>query len=182
MVAGCIAFVFLTAHSALSAAGADGRVHDLAAEAHGRPIALIFISHDCPICNAYAPEFTRIARDYRGRAVFALVYAEPAISGPAALSHAKNYRLMDAELLLDPEGRLATYCGARITPEAVVFDGAKRRQYVGRIDDLFYDFGKQRQSARRHDLRIALNAVLKHKPATPAAGPPFGCVIETGLK
>jgi thiol-disulfide isomerase/thioredoxin len=163
-------------------AGVDLRMHNLAAEAHGRPLAVVFISHDCPVCNTYAPEFARIAATYADRVLFALVYAEPGITAKTARAHAKAYGLGRAELLLDPGGDLAKFSGATVTPEAAVFDAQGRRQYLGRIDDTFYDFGKQRPKALRHDLRLAIDTIIHHRAATAAAGPPFGCVIETGSK
>ncbi len=162
--------------------GVDGQVHRLSAEAKGRPISLVFISHDCPICNTYAPELARIAMKYRAKMLCAIVYSEANLSRHDAVSHAKAYGLTHTELLLDPNGKLASACGATITPETVVVDSAGRKAYVGRIDDLFYDFGKARPFATHHDFRGAIEAVLNHRPATPASGPPFGCVIEASTK
>jgi hypothetical protein len=138
----------------------------------------VFISHDCPVCNTYAPELARIVGKYGARVQFDIVYAEPNLSRIAASAHAKAYGLTRAELLMDPAGKLSNACGATITPEAAIFDATGRRVYLGRIDDLFYDLGKQRPAAIRRDFRAALDAVLAHKSATPAPGPPFGCVIE----
>ncbi len=157
----------------------SGHRNDLFSEAGGKPVALVFIAHDCPISNTYAPELARIARDYRSDALFGLVYEERNFTAAQAREHAASYGYKGVHLFLDPTGKAARASGAGITPEAVVFDGKGRRTYLGRIDDLFYDFGKQRPAATKHDFRNALNATISHRPVKPATGPPFGCVIET---
>ena len=42
---------------------------------------LVFIAHDCPIANGYAPEIQRIAAHYGPQKIaFYLVYVEPDLS------------------------------------------------------------------------------------------------------
>lgn len=159
--------------------GLDGRAHRPIAEAAGKPVAAIFISHDCPICNALAPEIARIVKAYRSRVEIDVFYAEHNIKPAEARTHAKSFGLEQAKIFLDPSGVFASACSATITPEAAVFDSKGVRVYVGRINDLFYSLGGQRPKASVHDLRAALDAVLAHKPVKPAAGPAVGCVIET---
>jgi len=162
--------------------GVHGHRHDIFSEAHGRTLAVIFVNHDCPVCNSYAPEFEKIIANYHDRVQFDLVYAEQRFTGAMAQKHAETYGLTGARLFVDPTGSLASECGATVVPEAAVFDGSGKRAYLGRIDDLYYDYGKQRSRVNRHDLRDALDATLSHRPAKAASGPPFGCVIETSSK
>jgi hypothetical protein len=138
---------------------------------------LIFICHDCPICNTYAPEFGRLQVEYKGRANFNLVYCDTKLSVGEAREHARQYSLNKLTLLLDPNCRLASFCGAMVTPQAVLFDGKGRRVYSGRIDDRFMALGQQRPSPTSHDLAKALDSVLSHQPPKPASGPPVGCFI-----
>ena len=158
--------------------GVDGRTHRLLADANGRPSVVIFISHDCPICNTYAPELGRIARQYAKSASVDLIYEDPILSRAQAESHAKAYGLTDANLFLDPAGKLATACHATVTPEAVVFSSKGQTTYLGRIDDLFYNLGKQRNAATRHDLRAAIDATIEGEPPVKPGGPAVGCAIE----
>ncbi len=163
-------------------AGLDGRSHDILKEAHGKPVALVFISHECPICNGYAPQFARLGRTFGKHARIGLVYAERGLTLSAARDHAKAFGLAGLHLYLDPSGRLASACGAKTSPEAVVFDGQGRRTYLGRVDDLYLDFGRQRRTVKHHDLRDAIQSTLMHKAVIPASGPPVGCVIETSFQ
>ena len=171
--------VVLAASLSLSLLGLDGRAHDVVREAAGEPIAVVFIASACPVSNGYAPEFARIAKAYAGRAWVAFVYTEPGLSLDRARKHAAEYSLTGAHLYLDTKGKAAKMAGAFVTPEAAVFAPGGRRTYLGRVDNLFYDFGKQRPAATTHDLRAALDATIAHRQTKVASGPPFGCVIET---
>lgn len=158
--------------------GADGHSHHVPTKSAGKPVALIFIAHDCPICNTYAPEIARIVQRYKGRADVDLIYSDPLLSVQGMRHHASQYALTGAGLFLDGSGKLAHACGATTTPEAAVFDAQGDETYVGRIDDLFATFGKQRSVATHHDLRLAIDATIAHRSVPSAAGPPVGCAIE----
>ena len=122
---------------------------------------LIFITNDCPIANACAPEIERIYRAYSPKHVgFFLVYVDAALSERAAQSHHKEYRYT-APAVLDPEHRLVKAARAEVTPEAAVFSSDGRLVYHGRIDDRAVAFGQVRASPTRRDLRDTLDAYLK---------------------
>src|SRR5438876_389824 len=58
----------------------NGRTADLFSPSH-RATVLLFITNDCPISNAYAPEIHRLCDQYtRQDIAFYLVYADPALS------------------------------------------------------------------------------------------------------
>ena len=146
-------------------------------ESHGKPTALLFISHDCPICNAYSPEIGRLERRFGSKVKFVLVYCDLRLSPAEARSHAKEFSISNAEIRMDPQAKLSAECKATVTPQAVVFDSAGVPVYSGRIDDRYRALGQQRPAATTHDLAKALEDVLAHKKPKPAAGPPVGCFI-----
>ena len=159
-------------------AALDGTQHRPLAEAIGKPVALIFITHDCPICNAYAPELSRIAKAYAKRDVpVELVYTEQGLSRQDATAHAKSYSYTGMKLFLDPKGTLAKACGATTTPEAAVYDERGRLIYLGRIDDQYIGFGKQRARVSSRDLRAALDAALSHQQIAHPRTTAVGCLI-----
>jgi len=160
-------------------ADVDGNRHRPLLEAAGKPIAIIFIAHDCPVCNTYAPEIGRIETKYGGLVKIDIVYSEPSLTAAQAKAHAKAYGIGRAVLLLDPGSNFAAYCHARVTPQAVVYDGQGRSVYSGRIDDRYYALGQQRPAPTTHDLARALDCVLAGKVPPSAAGPPVGCFILT---
>lgn len=158
-------------------------VTDLAGHRHRVPepkqkaTVLIFIAHDCPISNQYAPELKRIWSTYTPRQVaLYLVYAEPDLTPDQARQHAKDYGYQ-CPVVLDTKYQLVKRTGATVTPEAVVLSPSGKLLYHGRIDDRYVAYGKQRQQATTHDLRRALDAILQHKPVTPAATRAIGCYI-----
>lgn len=138
---------------------------------------LLFIAHDCPISNRYAPELNRIAKEYGAKKVaFYVVYCEADGKPAEAAKHHKDFGYT-CPGLLDPKHALVKLAGATVTPEAAVFDSAGKLAYRGRIDNLYVDFGKPRYSATVHDLRRALDAVLKGKPAPIKTTKAIGCFI-----
>lgn len=140
-------------------------------------VCFLFVATDCPISNVYAPEIERIAAAYAPRRVSTfLVYSDPAFSADAVERHREEYRL-SVPALLDPEGRLARFCGATVTPEAAVWSHEQGLAYVGRIDDLFVDLGKKRAQAEERDLRNALEAVLAGRPPPVARTQAIGCFL-----
>src|SRR5260370_19365175 len=53
---------------------------------------LIFYWHDCPVCNSYAPEISRICASYTNFA-FYVVQVDPDLTPAAAKEHARQYDL-----------------------------------------------------------------------------------------
>ncbi len=177
----CVAFLSLSGSPQVT--GLDGKPHRPLAEAPNQPKLLLFISHDCPICNAYAPEIQRISKKYKQAGVAVdLVYAEPSLSLKEAKAHVKAYSYTSLHEYLDPTGELSKFAGATITPEAAVYDQQGNLAYRGRIDDLYVAFGKQRTHATTHDLRNALDSVLNHHKVAMARTIPVGCYIATESK
>jgi peroxiredoxin len=136
--------------------------------------ALIFYWHDCPICNAYAPEINRISERYTNFNFF-IVQVDPDLTVAAAQRHAKDYDLR-APVLLDAHHALVNLAKATTAPEAIVFGEHRKVLYRGRIDNLFANLANKRSEATEHDLRDALDAISVGKPA-PRQPPPVGCII-----
>lgn len=140
-------------------------------------VCLVFVAPDCPIANAYAPEIERIARAYGPRRVACyLVYADAWFTAEDARRHGAEFHL-SLPALLDPEGRLARFVGATITPEAAVWSPHEGLVYRGRIDDRYVDFGKKRAEPGERDLRAALDAVLAGKRPPVARTRAVGCFL-----
>ncbi len=144
---------------------------------HARATVLLFIAHDCPIANGYAPEIRRIASAYGPRGVaFDLVYVEPGLSPVAARAHEASYGYR-LSALRDTSHVLVKMTGADVTPEAVVLAPDGTVLYRGRIDDKYPTLGIQRTVITRHDLRAALDAVLAGRPVSVRDTQAVGCAI-----
>ena len=141
-------------------------------------IALIFVLHDCPIANAYAPEIQRIARAYQNQPVrLALVYVDPDLTIEQINQHRKDYGHQDTRAFFDREHQLVRATGAEVTPEAVVVTKDGRIAYRGRISNLYADYGKRRRKATKHDLRESLDAILAGSPVPTPRTEALGCFI-----
>ena len=174
----------LIAILAISAQAAEMSLRDVEGAAQ-RPLAdvgqaatvLIFLLHDCPIANSYAPEISRIAEEYGKRRVRTyVVYSEDDLSPADAKKHATAYAYR-CPALLDSRQTLAQKAGATISPEAALFSAKGELLYRGRIDDRAISPGKHRAEPRQRDLREALDAVLAGKPVRERFTKAIGCYL-----
>ncbi len=142
---------------------------------------LVFVTHDCPIANSYAPEINRIVDEYEPRGIdFALVHVDPEISNQLLIEHARDHEIV-TEILVDPDHRLVSTLGAEVTPEAFVIQGSEggyALRYRGRIDDRNVAFGKKRVVPGRHDLRLTLDVLLAGGLPEVSRTQAVGCYIE----
>lgn len=161
-----------------SARDTDGMAHS-AAEPGARATVWVFIVHDCPICNGYAPLLGRLAAEYGPRGVrWRAVYAEPGLSVADLRTHARAYGL-PGPLFADSGLNLARDCGITVTPEIAVFNSASQLVYRGRIDDLYPRIGQQRPRANTQDLRDALDQVIAGQAVAEPRTAAVGCALET---
>ena len=141
----------------------------------GKPTVLIFVGTECPIANRMAPELKRIVANHRSIA-FYFVYSERGLSKAAIRKHLKDYRL-GAPGLLDSSFSLAKFARAKVTPEAFLYDAKGKLAYHGRINDSYTEHNVPRDIPVKNDLRVALDAILKHKPVPNPFVPAVGCPI-----
>lgn len=146
-------------------------------EPGARATVLLFMTVDCPIANRYAPEISRITKDYASKkTAFFRVYVDPTVGFEAIAQHGKDFSLT-CPSIIDAKHELVKLVGASVTPEAAVIDDKGFLRYRGRIDDAYVEHGKPRTDTYRRDLRIALDEVLAGKPVTVRQTPAIGCGI-----
>lgn len=137
--------------------------------------ALVFITTDCPIANAFQPELRRLSEraiDLGGK--LTLVHVDWDLEASSVRKHAGEFAIT-APVVVDRDHRLVEGTGATITPEAVVIDGRGRLVYRGRINNLFADYGDRRREATQHDLRDAMERAASQA----GSGKPLA-VVKTG--
>jgi thiol-disulfide isomerase/thioredoxin len=148
------------------------------ADPAARATVLLFLAHDCPVANAYAPEVGRLCHEYGPRDVsFRVVYAEPDLAPETARRHAAEFGF-PCPTLLDSDLRLVRRLGVTKTPEAVLLDPEGKALYQGRIDDLYAALGTRRPQPTRRDLREALEAALAGRPVPVARTDVVGCFVK----
>jgi len=158
----------------------EGRPVARLESASSQAVVLLFVATDCPISNRYAPEILRLEKEFAGKPVaFWIVYPNATETAAGVRQHQAAYGLGGATLVR-PGRELMALAHPAVTPEAAVLvpDGAGfKAAYVGRIDDRYVAFGKERPRATRHDLEDAVSAVLNHEPVAAPGGPPVGCGV-----
>ena len=155
----------------------SGRVMDPSAPSKAKATVLLFVDVECPISNRYAPEVRRIYERFVDRGVrFYNVYAKPTETVSRIEVHLDEFDYPMTSLR-DPSHYLVKKTGATATPEAVVLDAAGEVRYRGRIDDRFIAYGKTRNAPTRHDLILALDAVMAGRPVQTATTAVVGCYI-----
>jgi thiol-disulfide isomerase/thioredoxin len=142
-----------------------------------RAVVVIFVLHDCPISNRYAPEIQRLADEFASKRIpFYLIHVDPQLSTADAKKHAKEYHYK-LPVLVDRRHELVKQLKATTAPEAFVIGAEKKVLYRGRIDDRYAAVGKPRSQVQRQDLRLALAAVAAGKPVEVAETKAIGCYI-----
>lgn len=166
-------------HSPAAAAVLDlgGKAVDPLGDTNGRAVVLIFARTDCPISNRYAPEVRRLYAEFAQKGVeFYLVFPDRDESAATIRGHLDEYDY-PLEALRDVEHDLVERTGASITPEVAVFTPGGEMVYRGRIDNRYVDFGRARAKATRHDLQLALDAVLEGQVVDNSRTRAVGCFI-----
>jgi len=140
-------------------------------------IVFVFVSADCPACNAYAPELHRLKEEFETNGIpIRLVYPNPDETSKSIRQHAKDFGL-DLEEFRDPTHALVKSAGARVTPEAAVYVPKRGFVYCGRIDNRFARLGVSRTEITEQDLREVLNDLLEGKPIKRKRARGVGCTI-----
>jgi len=164
---------------------------DLGTDLHGQPIqsladpgtravVLFFAASDCPISNRYVPEINRMTQEFASQGVRVWwVYPNAGDTAKVVADHDRDFAIA-GDTILDTKQSLVKLADATVTPEAAVFlveGSALREVYHGRVDDRYISLGQERPQAQRHDLELAITAVLAGKPVPQPQGPPVGCSI-----
>jgi len=142
----------------------------LVARNKGEVLALVFVTADCPITAALAPEIERVHQDLVARGGrLEVVYVDDELSAEEARADADRLGLT-APVLREPGRHNLGAYGVTEFPQAAVFrlrtEGPIARCYTGRIDDRYAlsDVKKGstsvRAQAHRHDLRDGVEAAF----------------------
>lgn len=141
-------------------------------------LVLLFLGHDCPISNGYAPEISRLYAEYAPKRVaFRVVYADADLTRARAAKHAADYAL-PCPALLDPGQILTKRVGAAVKPEAALLSPNGELLYLGRIDNIYVDYGKKRARPTKRELKAAIDALLAGEPVPVARAAALGCPID----
>lgn len=162
----------------------QGRPVDRLAAPGSKAVVLFFAASDCPISNRYIPEIERLQRATAADGVrFLWVYPNPGDTAPIVRAHDRQFAIAPdtiSDTILDTGQRLTALAHATLTPEVAILVPAAsgwREVYRGRIDDRYVALGQERPHAMKHDLELAIRAVVANQPVPSPGGPTVGCSI-----
>ncbi len=166
----------------------DGSTYSLNDFAAAKVLAIVFTCNHCPTAQAYEDRIIQLVEDYKGKGV-AVVAISPNDPEAVALGELGYTDLGDSfedmkirarhknfnfPYLYDGETSQASMkYGPQATPHVFIFDKSRKLRYTGRIDD-----GEKPGTARTHDTRNALDALLAGKAVPVETTKTFGCSIK----
>jgi hypothetical protein len=172
-LAACAAL--LSAAEPLSLTAPDGK--PVSVPLSGKTTAVIFVSVQCPVSNAYNGRMKELFGEYKAKGVdFVFVNANSTESAADVARHASTNGFPFA-VYKDVNNAMADRLNAQVTPETYVFDKSGNLAYHGSIDD-----SQTVERITKRPLKAALDAVLAGKPAPAAESKAFGCGIKRANK
>jgi peroxiredoxin len=139
-------------------------------------VVLAFLGTECPLAKLAVAKLNTLAKELEPRGVVVLGINSNRQDSLADLAAQAKEQDVSFRLLKDAGNKLADAAGAVRTPEVVVLDQKRAIRYVGRIDDQD-GIGYRRETAKRQDLKIAIEELLANKPISVATTDVEGCFI-----
>jgi peroxiredoxin len=152
---------------------ANGKEQSLKSLKGAKGIALIFVSVQCPVSNAYNERMEKLATDYKAKGINVVgINSNISETADAVKAHAAEHHLT-FPILKDAGNKIADRLGATRTPEAYLLDANNKLVYHGRIDN-----SKELEGVNSSELRDAIDATLAGKPVEKSSAMAFGCTIK----
>ncbi len=152
----------------------DGKVYGLdKILKENKLTALMFISTQCPVSNAYNERMVQLHESFARKGVsFVGINSNKEETPEEIASHCKDHGFKFM-VLKDEQNKVADEYGAQVTPEIFVVNQKGTLLYHGRIDD-----NRTISKVESRDLAEALNALLAGKQPERSETKAFGCTIK----
>lgn len=166
----------------------DGKTYSLSDFSGAKVLTIIFTCNHCPTAQAYEERIKQLVTDYgsKGVAVVAISPNDPLSVRLDEMGYtdlgddfeemkirAKDRQFNFPYLYDGADSKLSMKYGPQATPHVFIFDSERTLRYTGRIDD-----GEKPGSAKTHDTRNAIDALLSGKPVPVDKTKTFGCSIK----
>lgn len=168
--------------------GTDGKIYSLKDFSTAKILVVVFTCNHCPTAQAYEDRIKQLVVDYKPKGV-ALIAISPNDPLSVRLDELGYTDLNDSfdemkirykdkqfnfPYLYDGEtSQVSKLYGPQATPHVFIFDSERKLKYTGRIDD-----GEKPGSAKTHDTRNTLDALLNNQPVPVEKTKTFGCSIK----
>ena len=168
--------------------GVDGKTYSLKDFASSKVLVIIFTCNHCPTAQAYEDRIKQMVIDYSSKGVSVIAispndplsvrldemgYTDVGDSFEDMKIRAKDQQFNFPYLYDGENSKLSMKYGPQATPHVFIFDQERILKYTGRIDD-----GEKPGTAKTHDTRAAIDALVGGKPVPVEKTKTFGCSIK----
>lgn len=166
----------------------DGKTYSLKDFASSKVLVIVFTCNHCPTAQAYEERIKQLVTDYKSRGVAVVAispndpmavtlgemgYTDLGDSFEEMVIRAKDQNFNFPYLYDGETSKISMEYGPQATPHVFIFDQGRKLRYSGRIDD-----GEKPGTAKTHDTRNAIEAMLNSRPVAVASTKTFGCSIK----
>jgi peroxiredoxin len=168
--------------------GVDGKTYSLKDFSNAQILVIVFTCNHCPTAQAYEDRMKQITTDYASKGVVLVAispndplsvrldemgYTDLGDSFEDMKIRAKDAKFNFPYLYDGEDSKLSMKYGPQATPHVFIFDKERTLRYTGRIDD-----GEKPGSAKTHDARAALDALVAGNAVPVDKTKTFGCSIK----
>lgn len=166
----------------------DGKTYSLNDFASSKILVIVFTCNHCPTAQAYEDRIKQLVTDYSSKGVKLIAispndplsvrldemgYTDVGDSFDDMKIRAKDKQFNFPYLFDGENSAVSMKYGPQATPHVFIFDESRALKYTGRIDD-----GEKPGSAKSHDTKNALDAMIAGKPVPVEKTKTFGCSIK----
>jgi peroxiredoxin len=166
----------------------DGKTYSLNDFASSKILMIVFTCNHCPTAQAYEDRIKQLVTDYSSKGVKVIAispndplsvrldemgYTDLGDSFEDMKIRAKDKQFNFPYLYDGETSAVSMKYGPQATPHVFIFDENRLLKYTGRIDD-----GEKPGSAKTHDTRNALDAMIAGKTIPVEKTKTFGCSIK----
>jgi len=168
--------------------GTDGKTYSLKDFSSSKILLIVFTCNHCPTAQAYEDRIKQLVTDYKGKGVGVVAispndplsvrldelgYTDLSDSFEEMKLRAKDKQYNFPYLYDGETSAVSIKYGPQATPHVFIFDDKRMLKYTGRIDD-----GEKPGTAKTHDTRNALDAMLAGKAIPVEKTKTFGCSVK----
>lgn len=168
--------------------GTDGKTYSLKDFSSHKILLIVFTCNHCPTAQAYEDRIKQLVTDYKSKGVGVVAispndplsvrldelgYTDLSDSFEEMKLRAKDKQYNFPYLYDGETSATSIKYGPQATPHVFIFDDKRMLRYTGRIDD-----GEKPGTAKTHDTRNALDAMLSGKPVAVEKTKTFGCSVK----
>jgi peroxiredoxin len=144
---------------------------------NSKAVVLVFTSTACPVCTAYLPRLTELAKRHADDAVVFAAVCSHDSDDAATIAQAVRDTGAKFPMLKDAGAALAAKLHVDRVPTVLVLDSTRTVRYAGRIDDQFSPTAKKAK-ATTSELADAIRSVVKGENVAISSAPAAGCRLS----